>query len=184
MKILGQRAMFFLAGILIFITAPCGAGIMNADKVETVYRMYKDYKKDFVSVKDIYPLEAMRLSKTGDILFVDVRSPAEIRVSKLPNAITVEEFLKNLSLYKDATIVAYCTISYRSGVFAKEMEKEGIRVNNLAGGLLAWVLEGGKVFDNHGETKRIHVYDPKWNYLPNGYESVEFSFLLKFLQFS
>jgi sodium/bile acid cotransporter 7 len=118
------------------------------------------------------------------VIFVDVREPAEINVSMLPDAITREEFLKNPSRYKDVKIVAYCTISYRSGMFVKEMERKGIKISNLAGGLLAWVLEGGKVFDTHGETKRIHVYNKKWNYLPKGYEMVEFNFFEKYFQYS
>jgi len=68
-------------------------------------------------------------------------------------------------------------------VFVKEIEKKGIKINSLTGGLLAWVLEGGKVFDIHGETKRIHVYDLKWNYLPKGYEIVIFNFFEKYFQF-
>ena len=69
-------------------------------------------------------------------------------------------------------------------MFVKEMEKEGIKIDNLSGGLLAWVLEGGKVLDNHGETKRIHVYNKKWNYLPRGYEIIMFNFFEKYFQFS
>ena len=169
-----------LTGILIFQAMFCNAELTDARKKEIVYQMYADYKKDFPSVHDISPREAMRLMKTADMLFVDVRKPAEMNVSMLPNAITKEEFLKNPSKYKDVRIVAYCTISYRSGIFAKEMEKKGIRINNLAGGLLAWVLEGGKIYDAHGESKRIHVYGQKWNYPPRGYEPVMFNFFEKY----
>ena len=97
-----------------------------------------------------------------------------MEVSMLPHAITQEEFLKDPGKYKDKTVVAYCTISYRSGKFAEEMAKKGIPILNLKGGLLAWVLEGGKVYDSHGETKRIHVYGKEWDYPPAGYESVKF----------
>ena len=185
MKYFFQSVLWFrlFAGMLIFQTVLCGAELTNANKKEIVYKMYTDYKKDFSSVHEISPREAMRLMKTANVLFVDVRKPAEMDVSMLPNAITKEEFLKNPSKYKDVKIVAYCTISYRSGMFAKKMEKKGIRINNLAGGLLAWVFEGGKVFDTHGETKRIHVYGQKWNYLPRGYEMVMFNFFEKYFQF-
>ena len=66
-------------------------------------------------------------------------------------------------------------------MIVKEMERKGVNINNLAGGMLAWVLEGGKVFDTHGETKRIHVYSKKWSYLPEGYEMVGFNFFEKYL---
>lgn len=81
--------------MMVFQTASSGADLTNANKREIAYRMYGNYKKNFSSVNDISPREAMRLMKTANVLFVDVRRPAEIKVSKLPNAITSEEFLKN-----------------------------------------------------------------------------------------
>jgi sodium/bile acid cotransporter 7 len=179
-----KKVLWLFTVMLVFQTALSGAELTNANKREIVYEMYGDYKKDFSSVNDISPLEAMRLMKTANVLFVDVRRPAEISVSKLHNAITSDEFLKNPYRYENVRIVAYCTVSYRSGMFAKEMEKKGIRIDNLTGGLLAWVLEGGRVFDSHGETKRIHVYDQKWNYVPKGYEIVMFNFFEIYFQFS
>jgi sodium/bile acid cotransporter 7 len=56
------------------------------------------------------------------------------------------------------------------------MDEKGISVRNLEGGILAWTLEGGKVYDENGEeTNRIHVYGKKWNYAPADYEAVMFS---------
>ena len=114
------------------------------------------------------------------ILFVDTRKPAEMAVSMLPGAITLEAFLKDPEKFKDRRIVAYCTISYRSGKFAQEMAKKGIAIFNLRGGLLAWVLEGEKVYDEKGETKRINVYGKKWDYPPEGYESVLLGFFERY----
>ncbi len=52
------------------------------------------------------------------------------------------------------------------------MTRKGITMYNLRGGLLAWVHDGGKVVDQKGETKRIHVYGRKWNLAPSAYEAV------------
>lgn len=92
----------------------------------------------------------------------------------------IRDFVKNYSNYNNQIFIGYCTISYRSGVFAKKMAQKGIIVYNLFGGLLAWVLEGGKVYNSNGETKRIHVYGKKWNYPPQGYEVVMFGVLDKY----
>ena len=147
----------------------------NAEKKEFVYRMYAGYKKDFPAVKDIPPRQAMDLLNQGNVVFVDTRKPAEMSVSMLPAAVSETEFLSHTGKYKDKTIVGYCTISYRSGVFARKMAKQGITVLNLQGGILAWALEGGKLYDQSGkEVKRIHVYGDKWDYAPAGYESVKF----------
>jgi sodium/bile acid cotransporter 7 len=173
---------FWISALILFPQAAfTDAGLTDAQKKKVVYQMYADYKKEFPGVKDMSPLEAMELMRTGQVVFVDTRTEAEMKVSMLPNAVTKDAFLKGSSRYKHWTAVAYCTISYRSGFFAEEMSEKGIKVYNLSGGLLAWVLEGGKVYDTNGETKRIHVYDEKWNYPPQGYESVMFGFWEKYL---
>ena len=90
----------------------------------------------------------------------------------LPDSITSEEFLRDPSRYDAFTKIAYCTISYRSGKWAREMKNRGIRIINLRGGILAWVHDGGTVYDENGPTDRIHVYGPKWNLAPGAYEAV------------
>jgi sodium/bile acid cotransporter 7 len=149
--------------------------LSDAQKKEQVYRMYTGYKKDFPNVRDIMPAEAMALSLKDAVVFVDVRKPAEMEISALPGAITREEFMNHPDQYRGKPVVAYCTISYRSGVFARQMAEKGIDIFNLTGGILAWVLEGGRVYNTSGETPRIHVYSEKWNLAPDTYEVVMFS---------
>jgi sodium/bile acid cotransporter 7 len=134
--------------------------------------MYRDYEKDFPDVEGIDPPEAMQLLRQGKAVFVDVREKKEKRVSMLPGAITEEELLQHVEKYKDRILIGYCTISYRSGRLAQKLKDRGIVMLNLRGGLLAWVHEGGKVYDANGETRRIHVYGRKWNLGPEGYEAV------------
>ena len=69
------------------------------------------------------------------------------------------------------TAAAYLPLKWR---------KKGVHVENLRGGVLAWVFEGGRVYDAGGETKRVHVYGKKWNYLPKGYEPVMFGFFERY----
>lgn len=155
--------------------------LSDAEKKTIVYRMYADYKKDFPEVEDITPAAAMAQSKTGAVVFVDTRKPEEMVVSTIPGAISQEAFMEHPDRYQDKTIIAYCTISYRSGIFAQKMRLENLRVRNLTGGILAWTLEGGQVVDQAGETRRLHVYGEKWNYAPEGYETVMFGFLDRWL---
>ena len=99
-----------------------------------------------------------------------------MKVSMLPGAITKKQYLAEPGRYKDITVVGYCTISYRSGVFARKMQQKGFEVVNLKGGILAWTLEGGSVHDENGrEIRQIHVFGKKWNYAPSGYETVMFN---------
>ena len=134
--------------------------------------MYRDYKKSFPDVTEISPPDAVKRMEEGSVLFVDVRDPAERAVSMLPGAVTEEAFLKNPKSYGRKTVVAYCTIGYRSGKFADRMAKKGIRVLNLKGGILLWVHDGGRMFKDGKPTNRVHVYGKKWALAPEPYESV------------
>jgi sodium/bile acid cotransporter 7 len=145
---------------------------LDTQKKKIVYKMYADYKKDFPDIPDITANDAMELIKAGKAVFVDTRKQKEMEVSTLPNAVTKEAFLKDPQKYGKKTVIGYCTISYRSGILAQKLSKDGIRMFNLKGGILAWVLEGGKIYDQNGETRRIHVYGKKWNYPANGYEAI------------
>lgn len=153
-----------------------GSAATDDEKRDAVYRMYAGYKKDFPAVMDIPPGRAMELQTQGKVVFVDTRKPAEMTVSTLPGAVSRQDYLRHPDRYKGKTAVAYCTISYRSGVFAREMAGRGIHVVNLQGGILAWLLEGGTVVDGQGRpTRRVHVYGSKWDLAPAGYESIRFS---------
>jgi sodium/bile acid cotransporter 7 len=144
----------------------------DQEKLKAVYKMYADYKADFPGVPDVSPKQAMELLKQGQVVFVDARPADERQVAMLPQAISQEEFLRDPAKYREKTVIAYCTISYRSGVLASKLRKKGVEIYNLRGGLLAWVHEGGKVYDQKGPTKRIHVYGRRWNLPPKGYEAV------------
>jgi rhodanese-related sulfurtransferase len=173
---------------LILLTVSLSAGSANGglestdeQKKNAVYEMYGEYKKSFPTVSDITPTAAMALLKQGGVVFIDTRKPEEMEVSMLPAAIDKETYLKAPASFEGKAVVAYCTVGYRSGVFAKEMEAKGIMVRNLSGGIVAWALEGGLLYDKNGETKRIHVYGDKWNFAPKGYEAVVFGMLQKLL---
>ena len=148
----------------------CAENLSDDQKLARVFEMYNEDKKNFPEVKDISPLEAMEQYKNGQVIFVDTRGWGERRISMLPGAIKKKDFLKDPSIYEDRKVVAYCTIGYRSGEFAVEMSEKGTPVYNLQGGILAWILEGGKIYNKKGETRRVHVYKKKWNYAPEGYD--------------
>ena len=141
-------------------------------KHQKVESMYDGYKTKFPAVLDLTPRQAMNLIADQKAVFIDIREPEEQQISMLPGAITEKEFLSNYKSYQDHVKIAYCTISYRSGVFVENFQKRGIPVYNLRGGILAWVHAGGKVYDQTGETYRIHVYGQEWNLAPERYETV------------
>jgi rhodanese-related sulfurtransferase len=168
--------------LFFFSVASTYAAESDDQKKQKVYELYESYRKDFPMVVDISPSAAMVLLEEERVIFIDTRDPEEMAVSIIPNAIDKDSFLKSPKRFDGKTLVAYCTIGYRSGVFAKEMAGKGIDVRNLSGGIIAWVLEGGKIFDSKGETHRLHVYSDKWNFAPDGYETVVYGFIKKMLK--
>ena len=160
-----------------FVTLMGQLSLLSADWSDEVKRqkvedMYDGYKKQFPDVRDLSSQKAMILTAERKAVLIDIREPREQQVSMLPGAVTEKEFMNDPAKYKDAVKIAYCTISYRSGKFAQKLQKIGIPVYNLRGGILAWIHAGGKVYDQNGETHRIHVYGRKWNLGPEGYQAV------------
>jgi rhodanese-related sulfurtransferase len=168
-----SRAILTILAVILLsgMTAPVRAADDGENRAR-IESLYNDYKKEFADVEDIDPRAAMELLQVGRAVFVDIREEKEQRVSMLPGAITEQELLKNLEKYRNRILIGYCTISNRSGKFAQKLKARGVGMLNLRGGLLAWVHDGGKVYDANGETRRIHVYGRKWNLGPKDYEAV------------
>lgn len=150
--------------------------LTEQQKKEAIQKIYIGYQKKFPKVADISADKAMKLAERKQIIFVDARRPDEQAVSMLPGAVARDMLLKDPTLIESKTAVAYCTVGYRSGVWAEKMGQRGIHIHNLAGGILAWVHAGGKVYDTHGETKKIHVFGKSWDLAPEGYDTVVFGF--------
>ena len=165
---------FFVALTLLFLAIPQShsASVEDQEKYQQVMEMYRNYTKKFPKVKDIPAKDAIQLLNSKDTVFVDIRSADEQGVSMIPRAITKQEFLDNLESYRDKNIIAYCTISYRSGKFAKAMAKKGVSITNLEAGLLSWVHEDGPLHHDNREVNTLHVYGKKWNLVPTRIEAI------------
>ena len=151
--------------------------LTDADKEAAVYQLYAAYEHEFPGVKGISAQTAMALLHQGQVVFVDVRKPAEKEISTLPGAVGEQDYQINADRFKGRTVVAYCTIGYRSGAFAEKMAEKGAEVFNLEGGILAWMWAGGVLHDATGRpVKKAHVYAEKWDLAPAAYETTRFGF--------
>jgi sodium/bile acid cotransporter 7 len=103
----------------------------DESKQRRVAEMYAEYKKSFPEISDLSPDQVFKLMKRVDVVFVDVRDSEEQTVSMIPGALTHGKFLEDPDSYKERTVIAYCTISYRSGKFVSKLRKRGIHVINL-----------------------------------------------------
>lgn len=172
------------ASLMLFVFAACvltscnglrsgDVPATNSTRIEQIETMYQAYREDFPEVKEIAPQDVADLQKSGELVLVDVRTPEEQAVSMLPGAITAEAFAAAEGTYREKTVVTYCTIGARSGIYADELRQKGFDVCNMKGSLLAWTHAGLPLKDAEDhDTKRVHVYGKKWDLAAEGYEAV------------
>jgi rhodanese-related sulfurtransferase len=109
------------------------------------------------AVPRISPQEAKALVGRGDVLFLDVREPAEVAQSgKVAGAVAVPrglvEFradpaspMHDAAFDRAKTIVTYCASGGRAALVGKTLKDMGYdKVRNL-GGFKGWVDSGGEV---------------------------------------
>ena len=140
-------------------------------KIEAMYE--KSRQKFFPDVPEITVEELRdRLSDADRLVVVDVRTPNEQAVSMIPGAVTAQEFERDREQHRESTIVAYCTVGHRSGLFAKTLGDNGFEALNLRGAILAWTHAEGALENQDGPTRRIHVWGPKYSFEAEGYDPV------------
>lgn len=111
--------------------------------------------------------EAKEIKK--DLVFLDAREIEEYDVSHIPGAqyIGYDHFkIKNLEdISKDATIVVYCSVGYRSEKVGELLNKHGYKnVSNLYGSIFEWANCGYQLENKNGTpTKKVHTYNKAWS---------------------
>lgn len=101
------------------------------------------------------------------IILLDTRSKEEYKVSHLRGARFVAydafEEARVQDLPKDAPIVVYCSVGYRSEKIGEKLRKAGYtNVHNLYGGIFEWVNKGFTVYNAKGPTTKVHAYSQVW----------------------
>lgn len=113
---------------------------------------------------------ARRLAEDPAPVLLDVRASEEFAVSHLRGARHAEELEDALQVLagkpKSSEIVVYCSIGYRSGYLAKELQEQGFEnVRNLEGSIFEWVNEGHAVYRGDEVVREVHPYDTTWGKL-------------------
>lgn len=102
-----------------------------------------------------------------EVILLDSREEREYQVSHLKNAIHVGYDHFNISsvdtLPKNAKIVVYCSVGYRSEKITQQLIKNGFtNVSNLFGGIFDWVNSDYPIYLNGSTTQKIHGYNKTW----------------------
>lgn len=144
----------------------------DAERLKQIEAMYEKAKRRFPDISDVSAEELQRMRADGDVVVVDVRTPEEQEASMIPGAITVEQFEANQQDYEGKTIVSYCTMGGRSGMYTRELQTRGWRALNLKGAILAWTHAGGELENAQGPTRKVHTHGRKFSLAAEGYEQV------------
>ena len=124
-----------------------------------------------VTAEQLQALPAVSKNR-GQFLIVDVRAKAETEVSIIPGAITKAEFERTQQDHHGKTIITYCTVGYRSGIYAQELKKKGWNVWNYQGSILDWCEHHLPVVTPSGQnTKRVHTFNSRYA-LAEGYQAI------------
>jgi rhodanese-related sulfurtransferase len=158
-----------IKSILFFIVFP-GLAFTQSD-IDKAIQKYNSNSVEYVSVEELVDLK----NSSQNIKLLDTRQPSEYSISHLKNAIFAgyDDFNLNSiqnNIKKTDTIVVYCSIGVRSEDIGEQLRKAGYKnVFNLHGGIFDWINKGNPVYNQLGETDKIHAYDRIWSkYLKRG----------------
>lgn len=136
----------------------------------------KQFKAATISANEVQQLEQ---DGTRAIL-VDVRTADERSVSMLRGAVTSTQFdalVARNEIDKSMLIVPYCTIGYRSGVFADKIAAEGFSNVRNSEGIVLWSYSDAAariVNDKDQPVTRVHVYGDTWDLAHSSFTTVRF----------
>ncbi len=103
-----------------------------------------------------------------EYVILDAREQKEYDISHIEGAkhIGYEQFnIKNMKdIKKDAPIVVYCSVGYRSEKIGEKLQKEGfLNVKNLYGSVFEWVNESYPLVNNSNQVvSKVHTYNAIW----------------------
>ncbi|MGK7935043.1 MAG: rhodanese-like domain-containing protein [Xenococcaceae cyanobacterium] len=164
-----------LSCFILLISISCAQNPVDRSeewKQERIETLYGQYARKFPGVKELSAQEVQQLQQQEKVILVDVRTRNEMKVSMIMGAISQEEFELDRKKYRNYTIIPYCTIGSRSGIYAKKLQEQDFRVFNFKGSILSWSHAGGKLVNNKGITNRIHIYGKKWDLAARNYQEI------------
>lgn len=157
-----EKKLFFITSVLIGLVCSGVSGQSDFDK--KLKSLYKN------TVPLIHTEELSNtISHKENVILLDTRSLKEFQVSHLPNAVFLDydtfNSKKAEQLDRNAKIVVYCSVGYRSERIGEKLLKMGFKnVENLYGGIFDWVNKSNTVVNPSGiATDSVHTYNKDWS---------------------
>eukprot|EP00850_Spirogloea_muscicola_P011943 SM000076S21764 [mRNA] locus=s76:169839:171011:+ [translate_table: standard] len=160
-------------------------------EMEAMYQKIKESAFPNVPEMDVETLRSQlekQAQGEGKIVVVDARTDDEANVSMIPSGtLRKKDFEDHIEDYVNHKVVCYCTIGFRSGKYAADLQKRGLEAFNLKGSILAWTHAGLPLVNAYDPvtgsssedkeavtTKNVHVFADKWALQGDGYNAVYF----------
>ena len=104
------------------------------------------------------------------VVLLDVRETDEFAVSHLEGAVRATSVDQAAALVHDApagaTVVAYCSVGYRSAGLVAELRERGVAgVYNLTGSIFRWANEDRPLYRGTAQVRHVHPFDESWGTL-------------------
>ena len=162
-------ALRFLLMFITFISFGCDPSLSWHSVKEMVRRDFPNVNQ--MSVNELkHSIDTVEASK---LLILDVRAKQEFLVSHIKGAVhidpdtdvsSLQKFLAQLD--RKTSIVAYCSVGYRSSAFLSKLESHGFTdLRNLEGSIFEWANTGFPVERNGLEVSEVHPFDARWGVL-------------------
>jgi rhodanese-related sulfurtransferase len=138
----------------------------DLDSMERIVRKrYPDVRQ--ISTQELS--EWLRSARAKPVL-LDVREPAEYAISHLPGARQVSPDTTpgqlTTEIPKEAPIVTYCSVGWRSSGFAEKLSRAGYKnVQNLEGSIFRWANEDRPLVRDGKPAEKVHPYSAYWSRL-------------------
>ena len=163
MKILWTLCLsIFLLGETIIAQTTSEQLTLNAEFDQEI-RNWIDFSVPIISCKELAQNDKEK------IVLLDARELNEYKTSHIPGAkhIGYNKFDKSSldEIDKNAKIVVYCSIGYRSEKIGEKLKSLGFnQVYNLYGSIFEWANQGNALINSQGNpTKQLHTYNRKWS---------------------
>lgn len=141
---------------------PVTEKLCNSAEFDQEIRSWIDFSVPIISASSL-------ASNDEKVILLDARELNEYKISHIPGAkyIGYNNFKKkNLEgIDKEAKIVVYCSIGYRSEKIGEKLQSLGYKqVFNLYGSIFEWANQGHPLIDEDGNpTKKLHTFNRKWS---------------------
>lgn len=138
--------------------------IENEDYEKKLDKLYA-YSVPLISAEQLQ----YEIDNGDQVVILDTRQQEEYNTSHLPDAKFVDydkfDVEKLNGVPKNAKVVVYCSVGYRSERIGEKLQKAGYEnVYNLYGGIFEWVNQEQTIVDKKGEpTTTVHTYNKNWS---------------------